>query len=792
MSVVSELIRDMSLWKPQREGLSAFDEIIRAISPRRDIPKPTTIGTLASLPIIQSQIRAGRFDLGAELSEGEGTLFPSFCFGIATGGGKTRLMGACIAYLYKTRGYKNFFILSKGETTYNKHRLEDFSPASPKYVFKGLPHFPTPRLIDGDNYHCSAYPELFSNALTLYLFNIEKIFNERTDVEFRFHRYHENIGASFADVLRAKPDLVFLMDESHNIRAEKSLKAINSLLPILGLEFTATPKAKNIIYAYSRSEAINDGLVKRPVVLTRRDDDSLIEEKEGIKLEDGIRRHERKKALLETYCLNRGIPIVTPRVLVSAQNIAHSKEVKERLEGDNFSNGRYQGRVLLVHSGSEDEQIEQLLNLEKEENSIEVVVHVNKLKEGWDVKTIYTIIPLRASVSDILTEQTIGRGMRLPFGRQVSRGPGLSDKERKELEALDTLEIISHENYSKVLEARKEAGDEWAAIKVEAQRPEKLLEPHEIKPDGDEQYFFAIPEVQAKFHSEEKLDFSNIKASYKSFKDLDERLVGIDIATQKEKNYESILEECGRGLTNFFVRILIEEADDFDIRDKEMLQKIVQAYIDEARVGAGDKRKILFKNRGKIARDLLDQIREKTEEKIRIDYVVSDRLVKFRPHWHSMPKGEPAEKHKDAATERELTRNIIGGYKKTIFAKNIFDSRQEKVLADILDRDEEVVRWMRIPINQLPIPYKGGNYNPDFIAETADGKFYMLEVKARNKIRDEDTLAKTKAGVAWCETMSKATGKLWSYELTPHDAIAQNKSFRGIISSAIDVGGLKN
>ena len=285
-------------------------------------------------------------------------------------------------------------MLSKGETIYNKHRFEDFLPASPKYVFKGLSDLPTPRVIDGDNYQRSSYPELLTSDLILYLFNIEKIFNERTDVEFRFHRFRETIGESFAGVLRSKPDLVFLMDESHNIRAEKSLRAINALQPVLGLEFTATPKAANVIYAYSLRDAINDGLVKRPVVLTRRDDDSLAEEKEYIKLTNGLRRHERKKALMESYRRNNGLTVVMPRVLISTQDIAHSENVKKKLESADFLEGHYKGKVLLVHSGSEDEQIQKLLDLEKAPNPTEIVVHVNKLKEGWDVKTIYTIIPL--------------------------------------------------------------------------------------------------------------------------------------------------------------------------------------------------------------------------------------------------------------------------------------------------------------------------------------------------------------------------------------------------------------
>jgi hypothetical protein len=779
MSVVVELIRNMSLWKPQREALVVFEEIIRVVPLGKSVPKAATIAALTKVPKLLEQVGAGNFDINAEISSKDGTSFPSFCFSIATGGGKTRLMGACIAYLYFTKGFKNFFILSKGETIYNKHRFDDFSPVSAKYVFRGLSGFPIPRLIDGDNYERSAYPELFTNDLTIYLFNIEKIFNERTDVEFRFHRFQENIGGSFADVLRSKPDLVFLMDESHNVRAEKSLNAINALNPILGLEFTATPKAANVIYAYPLREAIKDGLVKRPIVLARRDSDSLAEEVEDIKLSDGIRRLERKKAALESYCKNNSLPIVRPRMLISAQDIAHSERIKEKLESDHFLSGAYHGKVLLVHSGSEDEQIKQLLNLEKEENPIEIVVHVNKLKEGWDVKTIYTIVPLRASVSEILTQQTIGRGLRLPFGRPVSRDPGLSAEERKELEDIDTLEIISHEKYSAVLSKVNEVLDTVGVAVDDGVQ----LEAREITPDGDRGYSIAIPKIEARFHSTDEIKLTDVKVSYERFEDVDVKLVGTDIASLQEKNYDQILEECNGSLVNFFVRVLIEETDEFDIRDKEKLQQFVQLYIDKAQVAAGDKQKVLFKHRGKIAQDMLTQIREKINEKTSIDYEVTKHSVEFHPFWRNMPKGY-SEKKKDAVVEEELTHNIIAGYAKTIFPRNIFESKQEKWLADILDRDPEVLRWVRPPTGQMPIAYREGNYNPDFVVETKTGMF-LIEVKASDEINNYDTRAKAKAGQDWCSAMSQALGKSWEYKLIPHDKIRPTDSFLGIISNAV-------
>jgi type III restriction enzyme len=145
------------------------------------------------------------------------------------------------------------------------------------------------------------------------------------------------------------------------------------------------------------------------------------------------------------------------------------------------------------------------------------------------------------------------------------------------------------------------------------------------------------------------------------------------------------------------------------------------------------------------------------------------------------------EKDKNVVVEEELTHNIIGGYVKTVFSKNIFESKQEKWLADILDRDEEIVRWVRPPTGQMSIAYKRGNYNPDFIVEAKGNKFFVVEVKARDEIGDEDVQAKARAGLAWCRVMSEATGKVWEYKLIPHDAVQPTVSFRGVISNAIKI-----
>jgi type III restriction enzyme len=91
-----------------------------------------------------------------------------------------------------------------------------------------------------------------------------------------------------------------------------------------------------------------------------------------------------------------------------------------------------------------------LLEVESPTSNVEIVVHVTMLKEGWDVSNLYTIVPLRASVSEILTEQTIGRGLRLPLPLTESQVAALM---RDDPEIL-RLSIVSHDKYEDILAAK--------------------------------------------------------------------------------------------------------------------------------------------------------------------------------------------------------------------------------------------------------------------------------------------------------------------------------------------------
>lgn len=442
--IVCRISYAMSLRGPQKEALSYLD----AISTHCDYQRDSTAAVEAAATEHCEKQRPIKVDAKFD--------FPSFCFAMATGIGKTRLMGASIYYLYKTKGYRHFFILAPGSTIYDKLRKES-NPAHPKYIFKGLEaEMGSPKVYDGENY--DTYPVHYeqtaltfekSSEIELFIFNIGKIFNSKTDTQFNFHKFQETLGMSFSAVLASFNDLVICMDEAHRYYAPASMKAVNFLKPVLGLEYTATPKStSNVIYSYDLARGAVEGYLKTPVVMGRSNMAGYsAADIEEMKIRDGLTQHEHRKAVLRQYCDDHDLPYVKPIVLIACKDTNHAKDIRSLIDSDGFLNGRYKGKVIEIHSNMKGEETEEnvrlLLSIEKAENPIEIVLHVYKLKEGWDVNNLFTIIPLNAAKSDILAMQTIGRGLRLPFGFITGD------------EDIDTLDIVAHEHYRELVDEIK-------------------------------------------------------------------------------------------------------------------------------------------------------------------------------------------------------------------------------------------------------------------------------------------------------------------------------------------------
>lgn len=436
----------LALRQPQRESVEIFARLCDVLS-------------LSKTPDLKAELDAVH-SLCPTLSSFERD-FPSFCFALATGIGKTRLMGACIAYLRYEKDIRNFFVMAPNLTIYNKLKDDLGNTSSSKYVFKGLDLFAKPpRIIDGDNYTQFRQTRIDTGDVTINIFNISKLNAESKGKDgkpARIKRLNEILGSSYFQYLQSLPDLCIFMDESHHYHADRSFEVINELHPVLGVELTATPQVqkgakavpfKNVVYEYSLAHALNDErYVKVPVVATKknfRPEEYTPEQLDQIKLNDGLRLHEETKSYLEVYARSNGKKIIKPFVLVVAKDTAHSKQLLDYIRSGEFFNGYYADKVMEINSDQKktekDENIQKLLELEKPDNKIEIVIHVNMLKEGWDVSNLFTIIPLRASASETLTEQTIGRGLRLPYG------------ERTGVDEVDRLFIVSHDKYSAIID----------------------------------------------------------------------------------------------------------------------------------------------------------------------------------------------------------------------------------------------------------------------------------------------------------------------------------------------------
>lgn len=457
----------MSLRKPQEQSLKILEEIVNSVSLRKGMNLKAALGAVNAMYPICSDFERD---------------FMSLTFALATGVGKTRLMGAFIAYLYTKHGIKNFFVVAPNTTIYEKLKRDLNDTNSPKYVFKGLGCFSTPPQIITDDEYKEKTISLYESDIRVFIYNIDKFNKESANMK----RLNEMIGDSFYDYLSNLPDLVLIMDESHHYRAEKGAQALNDLKPLLGLELTATPLVtkgskqvpfKNVVFEYPLSKAIEDGYTRTPFAVTRSDIDFYNfgdEQLDKLMLLDGISCHEKAKRQLELYAVNNSTPEqpvrkVKPFMLVVCKDTTHATWVKSYICSEEFREGAYRDKTIVVHSkqkGAEsDFNTRLLLDVEKPDNPVEIVIHVNMLKEGWDVNNLYTIVPLRTAASKILREQMVGRGLRLPYGERTG------DKD------VDAVMLTAHDKFADII-AEAQKGDSifkaGNVIKAEEIVPEQV------------------------------------------------------------------------------------------------------------------------------------------------------------------------------------------------------------------------------------------------------------------------------------------------------------------------------
>ncbi|MCI6205710.1 MAG: DEAD/DEAH box helicase family protein [Corynebacterium glucuronolyticum] len=403
---------------------------------------------------------------------------------MATGAGKTYVMAAFIEYL-RRHGVRNVVVVTPGLVVQTK-TVANFTRGSGKFI-EGAALDPV--VITPDNYKSMAAGRTEAeqqSASSVFVFNIQQLIApKKMEGETKgggkqatargIRKFSEYAGVLYDD-LASRNDLVVIADEHHLYSASAASfhAAIADLNPAMLVGLTASAdEDDDVVFRYTLREAIGDKSVKTPVIVYRRD--GYGEREQYQQLKDAATLRAYKQKFYDDYAAHHaddGTSPINPVMMVVCENIAHATEVEELLAGPEFFNDPY--AVLRVDSDSMTEEKTSLLNgLDNPDSPVRAVVSVNKLKEGWDTRSIAVMVTLRAMDSDILTQQTLGRGLRLPFKRYT------------DVEAIDTLEIVAHDSFRRLLKSEKVLHSFGVDTRPQAPEPDSDTDTDTAPPQPD-------------------------------------------------------------------------------------------------------------------------------------------------------------------------------------------------------------------------------------------------------------------------------------------------------------------
>jgi type III restriction enzyme len=804
---------------PADDVLADLDRI-EAIAARLDLREPNK-DALTSI----AYAIAGHYEIDAKPTPFEAVV------DVATGVGKTYVLAATIDYL-TAEGGRNFAVIAPGRTILGK-TAANFTPGHVKSLLGGMQTRPV--VITSENFATPAIRAAMDDAdqVKLFIFTVQSLLKPETRAGRRTHKFQEGLGQAFYEHLQGLADLVVFADEHHTYYGQAFSNAVRNLHPRVLIGLTATPHKQTpreqIIFQYPLAAAIAEHLVKTPVLVGRRDDRS----DPRTKLQDGIRLLELKERVMNAWARQEGVTPVAPLMLVIAPSIADADDVAAIVADPSFADGRYADKVLTVHSSAADEALEALDRLEEETNPFRIVVSVGMLKEGWDVKNVYVIASLRASVSEILTEQTLGRGLRLPFGTYTG------------IEMLDTLEVLGHERYEELL---KKAGIyneqfiDYRTRSVLRRNAEGRLTPTtettkvsvSIVPTGEtdtsatpESPSIGIGDLDATIASAEadlvrlettlppKPDSPLLRVprlrmtapvsrfSLADITDLEPfRRLGERIAADPNEELKRVA-MSGRVVTRADGQRRVEavttravdvvQSPVFPMRLDEARERLVAQVLDAPIVPARPKERVcaieivekFLQGMGPSAERTLSAHFERSATGLVREVEAQSRTHAPAPDYDEVVELTELNAVRIARTETSHDRygpfhKGVGyvGFTKSAYAQDWFDSSTERDVANLLEDAAEIDHWVRLQIGDVPILWKDlKEYNPDFIAIDNAGTRWLIEAKMDKEMASEDVRSKRDAARRWANHVNRDLGgdPRWRYLLVSETDIKTAK-----------------
>lgn len=723
-------------------------------------------------------------------------LWPKYCFKMATGSGKTWVMALAMVWQYfnKVFGTDNdvrysshFLLLAPNLIVLDRlygiseEGQIDKSGFTNNAVFYNFPFIPSEWQADF-NLQLIFQSEVIPRTARgiLHLSNIQRLY-EREE-EDAINPLDESLGPkpkreeqAIYDSLRAElshyDDLMILNDEAHHVHSDdlewnkviafldSTFKERNDEGLVMQLDFTATPKDlqdnlfPHIIYDYPLAEAIREKIVKHPRIGEIENPPSPIGrdfvKNNRLQIDTGIE-------ILKEFQKEFKYVGKKPVLFIMTDVTRNAKKVKEYLERRGFA-----GKVLEIHTDKKGEITKKSLKEAREsarkidspDNPYEIIVSVMMLKEGWDVRNVCVIVPLRAFDSPILPEQTLGRGLR----RMAPQDEGWEER----------LIIIDHPRFRQLWQAEIDKGE----LVADFTTAKKAYEPSNLVIVNPEklQFDIEIPVVEGGLTRTvpdlARLDISQLpsklfriseielpKVLYREKDLLEQNIVREKVlAFDYTENFSLYLSYICKAITtktgtsSIFIELVPK------------VKAYVENYLFDQKVDVEDldvtKKLNYLPIREKLVEIFSREINSlsKKEEKVSI------------PRYYSVAETLPLH------TSEPVTK-----VRKTIFDTLPYPKRSalEKEFMSYLDEKDEVQAFIKVlPRHPLHIPYYNQegylrHYRPDFVVKE-ERAMYLVETKgmegAEVRIKDREALH-------WCQNVEKLSGKPWKYiKVRPQD-----------------------
>ncbi|MBU4082630.1 DEAD/DEAH box helicase family protein [Patescibacteria group bacterium] len=723
---------------------------------------------------------------------------------MATGSGKTKVMSLLVAWSYFHKMYeegsklaRNFLLITPNIIVLDRIKSD----------FEGLKiFFEDPILPDNgfegqnwkDDFQMTIHMQDEINTVrktgNIFLTNIHRVYNSKDNIPSfddentmgyflgdkpvaKTSDSKVNIG----EIVRDVDELMILNDEAHHIHDErlawfKSIEDISNRMKMkdkflsLQIDVTATPKHNNgaifvqTISDYPLVEAIYQDVVKHPVLPDSASRAKLREYKSSKfteKYKDYIHLGylEWKKVYDEHKKLGKKAVF-----FVMTDDTKNCDDVNKYLQS---TYPEFKDAVLTIHTKNNGEisetvkgkKEEELKILRKASNEIDnwesphkAIISVLMLKEGWDVKNVTTIVGLRpySSKSNILPEQTLGRGLRRMYRTSdVAEYVSVVGTDA----FMDFVESIKSEGVE--LEKRKmgEGTEPKAPLVVEVDRENTKKDIEKL----DIQIPVLSPRIYREYKNISELDvasFKHKKLRLKEFSEKEKKEIVFRDITSGEivhtteldsdfiPNYQSVV--------GYFAQIIRKELR--LVGGHDILYEKVKEFV------------INFLFAKKVDLEDLNILRNLSE--LEATKTIIETFKKEINNLTVMDKGEAEIRdYIKISKSRPFVIKEQGFIvpKKSVFNKIVGDSHFELQFANFLEECDDIISYAKNYFAvHFKIDYKNADgdikdYYPDFFVKVSEKEIYIVETKGRE---DLDDVEKIKRLYQWRDDINAAQNKI--------------------------------